>query len=243
MFGQDSKIEYQTFTKNTIDTTGIRTYLLFNKNGALFVWKSTLQGANTSKEVSEEGTIEIKKVFRDTIGTRVYNDYSKNTLILNEPLLGENYTVVDKKINDSWKIEDSFKEIGGLTCQKAKIKLRGREYIAWFSQEIPVPAGPWKLNGLPGLIIEANDVNKEVNFLFKSLHQNIDLPEEIMIENKEGNSISIEEFVQKKDKLHQKLINQTLSKLPRGTKVLNMGNRARKGIEIKFEWEEGTKEN
>lgn len=243
LFSQNSKIEYQTFTKNTIDTTGIRTYLLFDKKKSLFVWKSVSQEANTSKEVSEEGVIEIKKVFKDTLGTRVFNDYSDSILILNEPLLGENYTVVDKKINDSWKIEDSFKEIGGVTCQKARIKLRGREYIAWFAQEIPVPAGPWKLNGLPGLIVEATDLDKEVNFLFKSLHYNIDPQEEIMIENKENNSISVQEFVQIKDNLHQKLINQTLSKLPRGAKVLNMENRTRSGIETEFEWEEETKEN
>jgi GLPGLI family protein len=43
----------------------------------------------------------------------------------------------------------------GMECHYAKTKFRGREWKVWFTEEIPVSLGPWKLNGLPGLILKA----------------------------------------------------------------------------------------
>ena len=66
------------------------------------------------------------------------------------------------KIN--WKITDEFKDIGEYKCQKATSYFRGRTYNCWFTQQIPIPFGPWKLQGLPGLIIEVKDAKKEIYF-------------------------------------------------------------------------------
>jgi GLPGLI family protein len=42
-------------------------------------------------------------------------------------------------------------------CYKATACFRGRSYEVWFTLEIPVQAGPWKFQGLPGLILKAKD--------------------------------------------------------------------------------------
>lgn len=68
-----------------------------------------------------------------------------------------------------WIISNESKIIREYKCQKATGNFRGRNYTAWFAVEIPLPYGPWKLNGLPGLILEAYDTNKEVYFYFKSI--------------------------------------------------------------------------
>lgn len=65
-----------------------------------------------------------------------------------------------------WKIEDEVKEIGGYNCQKAVTRFKGRNYVAWFTPEIPLPFGPWKLHGLPGLILSAEDDLQEVSFSY-----------------------------------------------------------------------------
>lgn len=65
-----------------------------------------------------------------------------------------------------WKIEDDVMEIGGYSCQKAITRFKGRNYVAWFTSEIPLPFGPWKLHGLPGLILSVEDDLQEVSFSY-----------------------------------------------------------------------------
>lgn len=58
----------------------------------------------------------------------------------------------------SWQlVPDSSKVICGYECLKAVCHYRGRQWTAWYSPEIPIHDGPWKLWGLPGLILEAHD--------------------------------------------------------------------------------------
>ncbi|WP_304644763.1 GLPGLI family protein [uncultured Duncaniella sp.] len=63
-----------------------------------------------------------------------------------------------------WEIADSVKTILGYECQLAFTDFRGRRWSAWFTPEIPVAEGPWKLSGLPGLILEAYDAKRHYVF-------------------------------------------------------------------------------
>lgn len=58
-----------------------------------------------------------------------------------------------------WEIRDSLRIIHGYECHLATADFRGRRWYAWFTPEIPIDNGPWKLGGLPGLILEAYDQN------------------------------------------------------------------------------------
>ncbi|WP_066434422.1 GLPGLI family protein [Chryseobacterium sp. CCH4-E10] len=64
----------------------------------------------------------------------------------------------------SWKIEKETKKTSSLQLQKATAKFGGRNWIAWFSKDIPFQEGPYKFYGLPGLIVEIYDDNENYHF-------------------------------------------------------------------------------
>ena len=103
-------------------------------------------------------------------GTReqIFYNYLKGEQYSIIPWLGDTLLIknIIEKIN--WQISDSTKSIGGYNCQKAEASFRGHQYIAWFCPDIAVPSGPWKLQGLPGLILEAYDVKQTIGFSFAS---------------------------------------------------------------------------
>lgn len=80
-----------------------------------------------------------------------------------------NYHIDEAWPTISWRISDDTATRGGLHCQKATAHFKGRDYIAWFCPGLPLHEGPWKLIGLPGIIVEAYDAKKEVQFIFAGL--------------------------------------------------------------------------
>lgn len=54
-----------------------------------------------------------------------------------------------------WQITDSTANVLGYECVAAVSDYHGRRWTAFFAPEIPLPFGPWKLHGLPGLILKA----------------------------------------------------------------------------------------
>lgn len=78
----------------------------------------------------------------------------------------EQYVVEEPIENIDWTLsEDSLKNVLGYDCIMATVDYHGRKWTAWFTPEIPLQAGPWKLAGLPGLILEADADNGVYSFV------------------------------------------------------------------------------
>lgn len=84
----------------------------------------------------------------------------------------EKYVYDEPVIKMKWDVvEDSTKNILGYECMMATVDYHGRKWTAWFSPEIPVIAGPWKLAGLPGLILEATANGNQYSFIATGIQQ------------------------------------------------------------------------
>lgn len=96
--------------------------------------------------------------------TCIYKNYPEKGMTIID-FLGGDYVVYEDVLNDQdWQITDSIKTVLNYNCQQAICRFRGREWIVWFTTDIPVANGPWKLGGLPGLILEAYDRGNQYYF-------------------------------------------------------------------------------
>lgn len=75
-------------------------------------------------------------------------------------------TVLQLQTNDTqkWNLSREKKNVKNLSLQKAITTWGGRNWTAWFAEEIPFQEGPYKFHGLPGLIVEIYDDKKNYHF-------------------------------------------------------------------------------
>lgn len=71
----------------------------------------------------------------------------------------------------NWQIQSDTATIQGFLCQKVITHFGGRDWIAWFSESIPINDGPYKFTGLPGLIVKVNDSQDYYTFLLESIQE------------------------------------------------------------------------
>lgn len=75
-----------------------------------------------------------------------------------------------------WEMTDSIVSVLGYQCHSAKCRFRGKEWTAFYAEDIPISEGPWKLHGLPGLIMKASDENGYYDFECIGIKSNADRP-------------------------------------------------------------------
>ncbi|ANF52313.1 GLPGLI family protein [Chryseobacterium glaciei] len=103
------------------------------------------------------GSINIKKNIKPgTIFATVTKAYPDYKVSLSEKIGQTIYKVVEDQ-KPEWKILPEKQKIGEYNTQKATTTFGGRQWVAWFSADIPFQDGPYKFYGLPGLIVKLED--------------------------------------------------------------------------------------
>jgi GLPGLI family protein len=115
-------------------------------------------------------SINVKSGNKKLNGSELYL-FTKKKQSFSKQRMVNNYLIAEPFPVMNWKISNDTLNISGLACQKATTEFKGRNYTAWFCPDLPFSSGPWKLNGLPGLIVEAYDTDKEVVFKFDGFEQ------------------------------------------------------------------------
>lgn len=188
------KITYNFF--HIIDTNNIGTVhkelmaLSLDKNAAEYysetdklqdeLWKKKIDEAEKTGNTHINMGLLVK-----TTNERLFIYPQQKKIFIVKKFQNNKYEIPDQLSDFKWQITNKTKVIKGYNCQLATGYWRGRRYEAWFTSDLPYSFGPWKLNGLPGLILEAADATNTVRFecdsIAKSVEVEINLPEDAIV--------------------------------------------------------------
>lgn len=115
----------------------------------------------------------------------------------------------------NWKPVNEFKTINNYRCQKAIINTEGANIEAWFTEEIPVSAGPDKIFGLPGLILEYSNFKTKTYFKAAEI-SSTNIPDQKFRNWLEGPLISSEKY--------KKLMEENTRNFENFQKMIQSGN-------------------
>lgn len=200
-YSQNFRVEYNfTINKKNEMASTIKKYTLEqNKSNSLFQFEKVKDKTQFKKGEYAEIVYEKDSVVAYIIGDDVieylykenhYKDFNENSQIYNFSIGYKSKTnFVKEKINlFDWEIStDKDTIIAGYACSKATSKFRGRNYIAYFTNQLGNYGGPWKFDGLPGFILKVYSTDG-----YLSLD-----PIKIIVYNNENNKI-INPYLEKK---------------------------------------------
>ncbi|WP_415327560.1 GLPGLI family protein [Chryseobacterium sp. MMS23-Vi53] len=156
--------KYISDSTNKADVKSDMMLLDIDKNGSKYYSREKFVSDSTMKaDITKQmkggfgGSINIKRNMKPgmiyTSVTKTYPDYKVS---LSEKIGQTNYKIEEDQ-KPEWKILPDKQKIGDYNAQKATTTFGGREWIAWFSTDIPFQDGPYKFYGLPGLIVKLED--------------------------------------------------------------------------------------
>lgn len=167
---QDTTQRDKPYTENML--------LVIGKNASLYAsYDKVNEAIALNQQVQEQiknnaggpQSISIKRSSTKPTSPLDYYYFVKENKFITKERLFNNYLVEEDAPKIAWKISKDTASFSGVHCQKATANFKGRNWIAWYAPDMPFQSGPWKLNGLPGLIIEAYDEKKDVHFQFAGI--------------------------------------------------------------------------
>lgn len=158
-----------------------------DKNGIANLWFNATAsqyvqtGAPASTAVKELQNGHLASIPGDPQGFPIFKNHKTKQITFRTNCFNRDwgkYCLVSDTLGTiNWAIDPtSKKHFGAFECQKAEGEFRGRTYEVWFAPDLPIPSGPYKLGGLPGLILEAKSKDGLVQFLFHSLELSLEKP-------------------------------------------------------------------
>lgn len=94
----------------------------------------------------------------------IYKNYPEGRLTHTEKICQDWLSYEEEMPRIEWELTDSVATVLGYECKSARCNFRGREWTVLYTEEIPIADGPWKLHGLPGLIMKATDGGNQYSF-------------------------------------------------------------------------------
>lgn len=207
--------------------------LLFNNSISLYLQNYGYKAREVT--VTPDGSTHILELATEETANYYFSYLNSSKILFGEAIAYDYYHFEENVPEIKWKLIDEIKKIGKFNCKKAKGTFRGRNYTAWYTEEIPINAGPWKLRGLSGLILQVWDDEG----VYKAEAVNISLGKETNLEDKVGKIVfknkrlSIDQYKKKKQSEQVETLNYINARLKEGEPLFSMKDQnKRKFIEI-----------
>lgn len=94
----------------------------------------------------------------------IYQNNPKGKITVQSIITPNFYNYEENRYPVKWTIKEGDDTICGYPCRIAQGEYGGRTWIVKYAPEIPTQNGPWKLTGLPGLILDAIDTEGTHHF-------------------------------------------------------------------------------
>jgi len=242
VFGQNTIMAEYLHTSETSNAKMSKRIVLYasNEKAKQVHFKSQLNEENEyGASLKEDGSISIIEKPSDFNNVWYYKASTKDIVksVVNS---NTNYIVYDTGLDYNWEITDEVDSVGNYQVIKATTYFRGRALIAWFAPAIPISFGPWKINGLPGLILKMYDEDRKFTWTVTKLNLNAELTEDSLEPqiSDEAKEMTYQEGLNMSRKAYdekQKRINTKLG--GRGGNFRTVRHRDQ-DLERKYEWEE-----
>lgn len=163
LFSYKTNSEQSDFAKKDL------MYLDIGKNSSKFYSRyehirDSIHAAGLNANLSTFEINDIKRGYNRG-SSRVYYQFMLDNKFIVTDRFVFMFALYEEQIEiPQWTILADTSEVLGYKCQKAVASFKGREWSAYFTKEIPLFSGPWKLSGLPGLIVKAYDDKQFFNF-------------------------------------------------------------------------------
>lgn len=126
---------------------------------------SLLADRNKSRKESSVSLMRLRSQIPETkFDYIVYKGLPENKITLTQSIFKDKFKYEVDRDLFQWEIHPETKSYKNYKVQKATTEFAGRNYIAWFTSEIPIPDGPYKFNGFPGLIVKVADEKGQYTF-------------------------------------------------------------------------------
>ena len=101
----------------------------------------------------------------------VWTNYPDGQVTVRDAIIPNIYETREERKPINWELIDDTLTVAGYLCKTATCQLHGRNWTALYSEDIPTSAGPWKLCGLPGMILKAESDGGIHRFTLASLQR------------------------------------------------------------------------
>lgn len=108
----------------------------------------------------------------------LYKNFGSGRLMEEATLGDKKYRITDSIPVLPWKLSEETVTILGHVCKKAMtVTSRGSKVVAWYAEEMAIPAGPDKFSGLPGVVLKLDVDSGSVVFMATKILSSVDAGE------------------------------------------------------------------